>query len=206
MLEISLTYFQDAASGGGDRSITDYTAIPVDQFKWLIYLSALAFHGVIAVILTELMGRTYGKWWLWFTVAFFLPLIGAISILLYHSILSTSVTEARQQTFWERILFGAPVSLRRALAKEYSNAREVKLSDYKPYKNNNGARSPSNGADPEIESLLEAGKYGEARAVAWNLMEISREAQDKPNINRYQEYLEVIAERQSMDTGEEVPS
>jgi hypothetical protein len=204
MLDLGLAIFQETARGEAAQSLTDFTAIPVHQFKWLIYLSALAFHGVISVILTELMGRTYGKWWLWFTISFLLPVIGPISILMYHWILSTSVTEARQQTFWDRMLFGGPVSLRKILLKEQASAQEVKLTPYRPFTNNN--TKPTNGSDPEVDRLIKQGNFGEARALAWNLMEIAREAQDGPSVNKYQDYLEVIAVKQSMESGEDISS
>ncbi len=202
MLDSGITLLQDFNSAVGRDSAIEFVAIPVHQFKWMIYLSILAFHGVVAVILTELMGRTYGKPWLWFILAFGLPVVGWGTIGLYHLIMATTVTDARQQTFWERVLEGGPVSLLKILRREQAQAQEVKLVSY----NVNPECGAMNGNDPELNKLLEDGKYNEARAIAWNMMEISRDANDQVNVDKYQYYLEIIAQSESMNSGVDLGS
>jgi hypothetical protein len=200
MVCFAITFLQDFSNAAGRDSSIEFSAIPIHQFKWMIYLSLLALHGVMTVIITELMGRTYGKAWLWFILAFGLPIVGPVTMYLYHQIMFTTMQDARQQTFWERLLRGSPVSLRKSLAIEQRRAQEVKLVEY----NVNQKKSRSNGTDPSIERLLENGDYGEARAIAWKMMEIARETRDNNNVSRYQEYLEIIAESEAMNSGSEV--
>ena len=171
--------------------------MPVHEFSWWIIVCLLALHGVLAAIISELMGRTYGKWWLWFVIAISLPLIGPIVVLLYHWIVSTSVADARKATFWERVLWGGPVSLARALQREKARAVEVSLHNYSPP----NTKSSVNHRDPEIEALLIRGKFSEARGHAWKMLEIARESGHSEQIARYQEYLEVIALRESEESG-----
>jgi len=190
---INILDFQ--APGGGPD--IEYLSMPLHQFKWLIILSALALHGVISVILGELMGRSYGKSLLWFAIAFLLPVVGPVLIWLYHITLSNSVTGARKQTFWERLLAGGPVSLVRVLLKEQARAKEVKLHDFKV--------SPQihrkNGNDTEIDELIARNDFGNARAHAWKIIEVARETRDESTVAKYQEYLEVIAEQESITVG-----
>ncbi len=178
----------------------NYLAMPLHQGAWMIILSVVALHGIVSAILTELMSRTYRLWLLWFLIAFCLPVIGAVTILMVHLTLSASVTESRKQSFWERVLLDSPVSLRRLLIREQARAREVTLSPYKPV----ATVGMSNGADPEIDALLREGRYPEARAHAWKMMEIARESLDNAGTMRYQDYLELIAEREAVDSGGDV--
>jgi len=180
----------------------EFLSMPLHQFKWLIILSALALHGIIAVILTELMGRSYGKSMLWFAIAFFLPLVGPVSIWLYHITLSSSVTGARRQTFWDRVLLGGPVSLARILVKERAMAQEVTLHDYKSVQNFRSKES----MDLEIEEMISSGDFGGARAQAWKIIEVARDARDDSTVAKYQEYLEIIAEEESISVGQDAGS
>jgi len=175
----------------------NYLAMPLHQFTWMIVLSVVALHGIVSTILTELMSRTYRHWFLWFLIVFCLPVIGAVTILMVHLTLAASVMESRKQSFWERVLLDGPVSLRKLLVREQARAREVTLSPYKPV----ATRGMSNGTDPQIDALLRQGRYPEARAHAWKMMEIARESFDNAGTVKYQDYLELIAERESVDSG-----
>lgn len=179
------------------RSRLAYT--PVQEFKWSIYLYLLALHGIIAAIVTELMGRSYGKWWLWFIISFCLPLIGPVAILLYHHIVSSSVIEARKRSFWERMLMSAPVSLLKHFHNEQRRAQEVVLLERRQT-----SSIERNGRDPEIEALIIQGRFSEARTQAWKLLEIAIESHHQSQIDKYQEYLEIIAEKESISSGREV--
>ena len=195
MFDFFLNILDPQALGGGPN--IEYLSMPLHQFKWLIILSALALHGVISVILGELMGRSYGKSFLWFAFAFLFPIVGPVIIWIYHLTLSSFVTGARKQTFWERLLTGGPVSLVRVLLKEQARAKEVKLHDYKV--------SPQihrkNGNDAEIDELIARNDFGSARAHAWKIIEVARETRDVSTVAKYQEYLETIAEKESITVG-----
>jgi hypothetical protein len=180
-----------------DDSRLNLALAPVHGFGWLVYVSLLALHTILAVIITELMSRTYGKWWLWLAVAFLFPIIGPIAIYLYHTIVSTSVSDARKRTFWERTLLNGPVSLSRILLKEKAKAQEVILLE--PMPRTGGPECSVH--DTEIDALLDQGKFTQARGLAWKMMEIAREAKHQNQIAKYQEYLEVIAERESVESG-----
>lgn len=199
MWDVALTIWADI-DPVADEGRVALAYLPVREFKLWIYLCMLALHTIVAVIITELMSRTYGRWYLWLAIAFVLPLIGPIAILLYHSIIASSVTEARRRSFWERLLFSGPVSLYRILLKEQARAQEVNLSPF-------GAQSKriqSSARDPKIDGLLEHGKYAEARAHAWKMMEIARESRDTGQDERYQRYLELIAEKESLNAGSDL--
>ena len=200
MPEIDLTFLQGLSDGPVEDSRYDLALVPVNQFRWWIYLWFVALHTIVAVILTELMGRTYGKPLLWFALSFLLPLVGPVTIFIYHIILSTSVTEARKQTFWERVLVGAPVSLQKMFFREHRRAQEAKLSSfYEP-----DLRFRPDGADPEIDKLLQMGKFQDARAHAWKMLEVAKELNDRSQTRTYQQYLEIIAEQQSLNSGREI--
>jgi len=174
--------------------------IPLREFSWWTYVSFLAFHGILAAIIAELMGRSYGKWWLWLAVALAFPIVGPIAILLYHLIASSAVTEARRKTFWERVLFTGPVSLLRAFQKEQARAREITLRPV----NMSATRKRMNGADPELEQLIEQGKFNEARGLAWKMIEIARQTSLEDRIAIYMEYLEIIALKEASESGIEI--
>jgi hypothetical protein len=199
LFSISLIHLIDV---GVDDSRYDLSRMPIHEFSWWIVIYLLALHTIIAVILTELMSRTYGKWWLWLMVAFCFPLIGPIAIYLYHSIASRSILEARKKSFWERWLFYRPVSLVRALQREQMRAQEVTLRNYNPNPVNKGR---INGQDPLIEELMRLKEFGQARAQAWKMLEIAKEAQHQDQIEKYLDYLEIIAIRESSDTGVSFP-
>ena len=167
------------------------------EFRWWIIICLLAFHTVVSVIVMELMGRTYGKYWLWLAVVFCFPVIGLIAILLYHSIAFCGVQEARRRSFWERVLFSGPVSLIRAMQKEQARAQEVTLHAYVQGSGDHKRKEH----DTEIDSLLSQGKFGEARGHAWKMMEIAREAGHAEQVTKYMDYLEVIALKESADSG-----
>ncbi len=199
MIDLIATFWQGFEGGSLGDTRADFAIVPLHEFKWWIYLWVLAFHTVLAVILTELMGRTYGKPWLWFIIAFCLPLVGPITILLYHLILYRSVLEARRQTFWNRMLAEGPVSLLKGLVKERARAREVVLEDYRPP----AVSIRENGDDPKIELLLMQSRFGEARAHAWKMLEIARELGDSEKKAIYHEYLEIIAEQEAIHSGKD---
>lgn len=198
--EVSISLLQGTVVQ--DLEDTRYTLlqIPLGQFRWLIYISALAMHMVIAVIITELMSRSYSKWWLWFTVAFCFPIVGPISILWYHYIAATAVSQARKGSFWERLLFSNPVSLYKNFMKQQAVAQEATL--YKSLPVSSGRRSFKR--DAEIEALIVRERFDSARAHAWKMMEIARESSDAGQIERYQEYLEIIAEKESLASGSDL--
>jgi hypothetical protein len=185
------------AAGGINDSRYHLALVPVHEFRWWIYICLIALHTIVSVIIMELMGRTYKKYWLWLLVAFCFPVVGAIAIFIYHTIASTGMREARRRSFWERILQSGPVSLLRALQKEQSRAQEVKLH---VYVQGNG-KPKSNGHDAEIEALLSQGRFRDARGHAWKMIEIAREAGHGDQITKYLDYLEVIALKESAATG-----
>lgn len=197
MWETALALLQSGVEPGLDDSRFDLAIVPLHQFKWWTYLYLLAFHTVVAVIITELMGRSYGKWWLWLAVAFLLPIIGPISIFLYHLVASSAVAKARQGSLWERILATGPVSLLRAFRKEQAIAQEPVLYRLRP----GSGVIQAGSRDANIEALLTKEEYEQARGHAWKMLDIAREAGDSAQIERYQEYLEVIAEKQSLSNG-----
>lgn len=197
MVNISLTIFYLHLFNS--NSDIEMLSVPVHQFKWLIILSALALHGVIAVILAELMGRSYGNSMLWFAIAFFLPFVGPISIWLYHLALSNYAVDARKKTFWDRVMFGGPVSLSRILLKEQAMAQEVTLHNYKT----NVHVQKVSDKDPDIDAMIEQGDFSGARAHAWQIMGVAQDAGDKDTIARYQRYLEIIAEEEALSEGVE---
>ncbi len=196
MIYVSLLIQGTIEEGLSDPTKIESFSMPVHQFKWLIIFSIVAFHGVTSAILTELMGRTYGKYWLWYIICFTLPVIGPVSVWLYHTMLSTATMDARRRVFFERLLRGGPVSLRKLLIKERNEAQEVKLISY-----NNELNRSKNGTDPELENLISEGKFAEARARAWKVMEIARDSGDDPTTGKYQHYLEIIAEQESIGSG-----
>lgn len=181
----------------GDDSRYNLALVPVHEFRWWIFICLIALHTVVSVIIMELMGRSYKKYLLWLAVAFCFPVVGAIAILLYHNIASSSVREARRRSFWSRLLQSGPVNLLRALQKEQAQAQEVKLHTYVQGNGNH----KNNGHDPEIESLLEQGKFRDARGHAWKMMEIAKEAGHTDQVTKYLDYLEIIAQRESAETG-----
>ena len=199
MTGFDLTLLQGLVDSHGDSSRHTLAFMPLGEFKWWIYLWFVALHTIIAVIVTELMGRTYGKWLLWFVVNFFLPVIGLIVSLWYHLIVSGSVSGARRQSFWDRFLSGTPVSLFKVFLRESHSAESMTLRSYHP----TDLTFRPNGTDPEIDQLLREGYYGEARAHAWKMLEIARELNDQPKMRAYQEYLEIIAEQQAINSGRE---
>ena len=172
--------------------------MPLHEFTWWIIICLLALHTIIAVIIAELMGRTYGKWWLWLIVAFCFPFVGPVAIYLYHVIVSSSIIEARKKSFWERWLFSGPVSLDRALQREQLRAQQVTLRNYNP---NPVDKGRVNGQDAEIEALLRLGKFGDARAQTWKMLDIAKEAQHQEQIDKYLDYLEIIAIQESSESG-----
>jgi hypothetical protein len=202
MFEPSLTILQGLVDSHGDGSRYHLLVMPLSEFRWWIYLWFLAFHTVLAVILTELMSRTYGKPALWFILNFFLPLIGPVVTLWYHLIISSSISGARKETFWERVLSAKPVSLFKVFIREQARAQEITLDPPKP----TNLEFRADGSDPNIDGLLEQGKYSEARAHAWKMLEIAHELKDKSRIATYQEYLEIVAEQQAINTGRELKS
>jgi hypothetical protein len=187
---------------GGEGSRYDLLRLPLHEFGLWIILCFLALHAVVAAIITELMTRSYGKWWMWLVVSLGLPVVGPISILLYHLIAATGLSEARKQTFWERMLLSGPVSLYRAFRIEQARWQDVKLRAFGPRRGD----TQVDREDPHMEDLIRAGKFGEARAYAWEMMEIARERLDADRSEQYQQYLEVIAERQSQGEGRDLPS
>jgi hypothetical protein len=181
-----------------DDSRYGLALMPLHEFTWWIIICLLALHTIIAVIITELMGRTYGKWWLWLIVAFCFPFFGPVAIYLYHVIVSSSITEARKKSFWERWLFTGPVSLNRALQREQLRAQQVTLRNYNP---NPVDKGRVNGQDAKIEALLRLGKFGDARAQTWKMLDIAKEAQHQEQIDKYLDYLEIIAIQEAAETG-----
>lgn len=202
MFETDLTLLQRMVESHGDGSRFNLAVMPLSEFKWWIYLWFIALHTVIAVILTELMGRTYGKPVMWFLLNFFLPLVGPVVTLWYHLIISSSVAEARKSTFWERVLHTGPVSLMRVFTREQARAQELTLDPPRP----TDLRFKPDGSDPELDSLLQQGEYSAARAHAWKMLEIANEQKDETAARVYQEYLEVVAEQQAINSGRELNS
>jgi len=196
--ELTISAFHFFLSGEDTRFHLGFSHIY--GWRWSIALWILAFHTIISVIIAEVMGRSYGKPWLWFIVAFFIPVIGPIAILLYHALLASSSADARKQTFWEKVLFSRPVSLRKAIFREQARAGEVQLIDYGGKIKSREVTESNN----EIEDLIKTGRYADARGVAWKLMEIAIDSGDKPGTARYQEYLEVIAQRESLSSGDDI--
>lgn len=173
--------------------------MPIGQFKWLIFLCALALHTIIAVIITELMTRTYGRWYIWLPLALAFPVIGPIVIYFWHLGMASSLIKARKKTFWERVLYEVPVSLYRIILHERARAPEVELNDIKP----TYQKASPVIKDPDLEKLLASESFAEARAYAWRKLEIATDMHDTSNINLYQEYLSVIGDRESMASGME---
>jgi len=200
MFEPDLTILQGLTDSHSEGSRYNLLVTPLTEFKWWIYLWFLAFHTIMAVILTELMSRTYGKPVLWFLLNFFFPFVGPVVTLWYHLIISASVSSARKETFWERVLHSNPVSLLRVFTREQARAQEMTLDPPKP----TNLEFRADGSDPDIDQLLEDGKYSEARAHAWKMLEIAHEQKDKSRIATYQEYLEIVAEQQAINSGREL--
>jgi len=198
MFEVTTALLHTLTNGAVDDTRFTLANVPIAQFSWWILLCFLALHGVITAILTELMGRSYGKWLLWFVIAFCLPVIGPISIWLYHLILSSSVTDARRQAFWERVLSSPPANLVRAFWREQARQEEIKL---KPVSHYRDVAYRPNGTDPEIDALLRNQKYAEARGRAWRMLDIAHELRDTPKTRIYQDYLEIIAEQEALNSG-----
>ena len=197
---IALTLFRVVGPDEIAGSRFHLANIPIHEFSWWIVLWALALHTIVAVIITELMTRTYGKWYRWLFISFFIPVVGPIVILLYHLIAYESVRAARSQSFWERFLLSGPVSLRRAFLKEHARAQEVKLYAVRP----KSPRSSIKIRDAVIEDALSQEKFGEARGQAWKMMEIARESKDFEILERYQDYLEIIADQESQNMGTDI--
>jgi hypothetical protein len=198
MIEVTTALFHTLADGSVDDTRFTLANVPLAQFTWWIVLCFLALHAVVAAILTELMGRSYGKPLLWFAISFCLPLVGPVSIWLYHLIVSTSVTDARRRTFWERLLSTAPANLLKAFWREQARQEEVKLRPVSQYRD---VACRPNGADPEIDALLRNQKYAEARGRAWRMLDIAHELRDVPKSRIYQDYLEIIAEQEAVNSG-----
>ncbi|HDS30135.1 MAG TPA: hypothetical protein ENN67_03740 [Firmicutes bacterium] len=202
MIDVAFSILQGAPTADIQNPSRDLVMLPVHQFKWWILLYFLALHGIIAAIATELMGRTYGKWWLWFLVAFCFPLVGPVSIFLYHLIISSTVTDARKRTIWDRFFSTHPVSLYKAHLRDQARSEPPKLHNFSinPDLNNKPDR------DAIIEAHLIKEEFDLARAHAWKMMEIARDSADSDQIERYQKYLEIIAEKQVISNGNEINS
>ncbi len=196
----NLTSVQIFFQSSSPDSRFELANMPIGQFKWWIILCVLALHTIIAVIITELMTRTYGRWYIWLPLALALPVIGPIGIYFWHLGIASSLIKARKKTFWKRVLFDVPVSLYRILLREQARTQEVVLNDVRPV---NKRVSPVT-KDPELEKLLASESFAEARALAWRMLEIATDMHDTPNINLYQEYLSVIGDRESMASGIEL--
>lgn len=195
----NLTSFQIFFQSSTPDSRYELAKMPIGQFNWLIILCVLALHTIIAVIITELMTRTYGRWYIWLPVALVLPVIGPIGIYFWHLGMASSLIKARKKTFWKRVLFDVPVSLYRVLLRDQATTHEVELNDVRPV---NKKVSPVT-KDPDLEKLLTSESFAEARAYAWKMLEIATDMHDTSNINLYQEYLSVIGDRESMASGME---
>jgi hypothetical protein len=173
--------------------------MPVQQWKWWIVLCLLALHGIIAVIVTELMTRSYGKWYIWLPVAMGIPLFGPLLIYIWHVGMATSIAETRKKTFWERMFYDSPININRILLREKERTEQVRL-----YTNGPNARRSATVKDMELEKLLEQEKFPEARAQAWRMMEIAKDMRDTGKMNQYRDYLELIAEKESLASGFEM--
>lgn len=193
----NLTSVQIFFQSSSPDSRYELANMPIGQFKGLIILCVLALHTIIAVIITELMSRTYGRWYIWLLLALALPVIGPIGIYFWHLGMASSLIKARKKTFWKRVLFDVPVSLYRILLREQARAQEVVLNDVRPV---NNTVSPVI-KDPELEKLLASESFAEARAHAWRMLEIATDMHDTSNIILYQEYLSVIGDKESMASG-----
>lgn len=203
MLETNfITFLIDLSTEAEDNRYS-FASIPLHQFKWWVYLYVLAFHTILVVIVTELMTRTYGKWYVWLILSFCLPVIGPISIILYHWIVSGSLTKSRKHSFWTRMLSGGPVNLVRIFHRQQAMSEELFIRNIP-----RGQPRPTNSekSNKTIEALLQQGKYNEARGHAWKMIEIARDAYDIDQIDRYQEYLEIIAEKQSLELNGDLSS
>lgn len=196
MLLSVLTFLQDTSQHVAADNRYEFLSMPVHQFKWWIVLCFLAFHGVISVIVTELMTRSYGKWYIWLPVAFLIPFFGPVMIYLWHLGMASSSAGTRRSTFWERMLYSGPVSLARILLREKELARETELRDVRPVV----IRSVET-KDIALEQLLAQERFAEARAQAWRMMDIAKDMRDNFKIAQYSEYLELIAERESLASG-----
>jgi hypothetical protein len=194
VLSVLILAFEPQSEG----SRFNLAVTPIMEFKWWILLCFLAFHVVIAVVITELMGRTYGKWWLWLLVNFLFPIVGPVACLLYNWIASTSLVEARKSTFWQRFLIDSPVSLSKTLEAERAHAQEI------PLRLQTGRileHMKQNERDMAIDSLISKGKYAEARAKTWQMMSIAMEMRQDKEVSKLQDYLDVIATRESSERG-----
>ncbi len=198
--EVSISLLQGTVTQDLDDTRYTLLRLPLGQFKWLIYISAGAMHMIIAVIISELMSRSYRKWLLWFLVAFCFPIVGPISILWYHHIAAKAVSELRKESFWERLLFSNPVSLYKNFMKQQAVAQEATLHNPRPFSSGRSSFK----RDAEIEALIVHERFDSARAHAWKMMEIARESSDADQIERYQEYLEIIAEKESLTSGSDL--
>ena len=199
MLLSVLTFFQEAAQNTAADSRYELATMPVHQFRWWIILCFLAFHGVIAVIVTELMTRSYGKWYIWLAIALAIPVFGPVMIYLWHLGMAGSTAGTRKSTFWERVLYTGPVSLGRILLREKELAQETELFDIMSVKTRTAETK-----DIALEQLLNEEKFAEARAQAWRMMEIAKDTRDNNKMAQYREYLELIAERESLASGLEL--
>jgi hypothetical protein len=197
MLDVALSILQGSPVQDIQHPGSDLVMLPIQQFKWEIILFLLAMHAVITAIVTELMSRSYGKWWLWLIIAFALPVVGPISIFLYHCILSSAVGDARKQSFWDRFFLSSPVSLYKAHLRDQKRSEPPRLHDF--HLNSPNGERPRR--DSQIEACLIKEEYNAARAHAWKMMEIARDAADAEQIERYQHYLEIIAEKEHLSGG-----
>jgi hypothetical protein len=184
-----------------DDSRFNLAVMPVHEFRWLIIVSLLAFHVVLSIIVTELMARTYGKGWLWFLVTFLFPFAGPVACLIYYRIASSSILEGRKKSYWSRFFFDSPVSMTKILQKEQADAREASLKLYVA-PNTNAIITEKK--DTVIEGLIAQGKYSEARSQTWKMMEIARERGRDDSMSKYQDYLDIIALRESSERGFEL--
>ena len=195
MLLSVLTLLQDTVHTSTDTRY-DLITMPVDQFKWWIVLCFLAFHGVIAVIITELMSRSYGKWYIWLPITLGIPFFGPIMVYLWHLGMSTAASENRKNSFWERVLFDGSVNIGRFILRERQRDQDIQLLDFKQFE-----RRVLYSKDEALENLLDQEKFGEARAQAWRMMEIAKDMRDSRKMAQYRDYLEIIAEKESLAAG-----
>ena len=195
MLLSIATFLQDTARTATETRY-DLLTMPVYQFKWWIILCLLAFHGVVAVIITELMSRSYGKWYIWLPITLGIPLFGPMMVWLWHVGMTSAASENRRNTFWERVLFDGSMSLGRIVMRESQIIKGIKLHEVRPVELRHASTK-----DEALERLLEQEKFNEARAQAWRMMDIAKDMRDSRKMSQYSEYLELIAERESLASG-----